>query len=157
MDRNPRRVVPWWYVVFYAVSTLAESQVSPNRGSGAANVKTPPVGTYGGIHPRLSALQQQRQSAELSGQPRPVVVKCHPDSMEIVVQADLFDSVLKVDGEHLRLGSNFVSEDDECGAVPSGDDEFTLLTWLTGCGTERSVSTLVFPGCTSLLLTKFSC
>lgn len=150
MARNPRPVVPWWFIVFCSVSTLAGSQLSYNRGSSATELKTP-VGTYGRIQPQ----QQQQKSTELSELPRRVAVKCHPDTMEVVVPADLFSTGLELDGEHLRLGSNFWTEDGDCGAVPSGEDEFTLLTWLTGCGTELSVSTFFLLGDTSLLWLNF--
>ncbi|KAM6918224.1 zona pellucida sperm-binding protein 3-like [Xenentodon cancila] len=136
MDRNPRRVVPWWLIVCYSVLALAEDPLLYNRGLSVANFTTL-LRPSGVVQPRLSEVQQQ-QSSELDEQPRPVVVRCHPDSMELVVQADLFDTGLGVDGGHLRLGSNSLSEDGECGAVPSGEDEFTILTQLTDCGTKLS-------------------
>ena len=60
------------------------------------------------------------------------------------MQANLIDTDLKVDGEHLRLGLNSLREGGECGAVQSGEEEFTILTWLTECGTKLSVSTTSF-------------
>ncbi|KAM4552551.1 zona pellucida sperm-binding protein 3-like [Odontesthes bonariensis] len=136
MDCNLRQMVSWWIVVSYSVFTLTEPRLVDNRGSSTPNVQTP-VRTHGTSQNGLSAVQQQ-QSAEFYVRPRPVVVKCYPDSMEIVVQADLFDTGLKVDGEHLRLGLNSLREGSECGAVQSGEEEFTILTWLTGCGTKLS-------------------
>ncbi|XP_061588220.1 zona pellucida sperm-binding protein 3-like [Cololabis saira] len=137
MDCNPQRVVAWWLVVFYSVSTLAESRLFYNQASNVVDFFKPPAGTSGRVPARLSAVQQQA-SSQLDERPRPIVVRCHPDSMEIVVQADLFDTGLQVDGEHLRLGSNFLSKDGECGAVPSGEDDFTIVTQLTDCGTKLS-------------------
>lgn len=78
------------------------------------------------------------QPEELSA--RPVVVRCHPDSMEVVVQADMFSTGLKVDGRHLRLGSDLVGGGSACGALPSGEDQFTVRAPLMECGTQLSVS-----------------
>ncbi|XP_026229444.1 zona pellucida sperm-binding protein 3-like [Anabas testudineus] len=69
---------------------------------------------------------------------RPVVVRCHPDSMEVVVQADMFSTGLKVDGRHLRLGSDLVGGGSACGALPSGEDQFTVRAPLMECGTQLS-------------------
>lgn len=81
-----------------------------------------------------------QQSAPAHAPPRPVVVNCHPDSMRVVVQADMFDTGLQVDARHLRLGSGSVSEGSECGAVSSGEAEFTIQAFLQDCGTKLSVS-----------------
>uniref|UniRef100_A0A8C6U520 Zona pellucida sperm-binding protein 3 n=1 Tax=Neogobius melanostomus TaxID=47308 RepID=A0A8C6U520_9GOBI len=67
--------------------------------------------------------------------PRPVVVKCHPESWEIVVQADLFSTGLMVDGRHLRLGVEQRRDPSACRAVPSGPTQFTVQAQLTDCGT----------------------
>ncbi|XP_028283288.1 zona pellucida sperm-binding protein 3-like [Parambassis ranga] len=56
--------------------------------------------------------------------------------MEIVVQADMFDTGIRVDGRSLRLGSN--SEGIECRSVPSGGTEFTIQAQLMDCGTKLS-------------------
>lgn len=82
--------------------------------------------------------------------PRPIVVKCHPDSMEVVLQADMFNTGLEVHGRHLRLGSDFLSEGSACGAFPSGEAEFTIKAQLTDCGTKLSVSVVL--GCAARLL-----
>ncbi|XP_072219966.1 zona pellucida sperm-binding protein 3-like [Leuresthes tenuis] len=136
MDCNLRRIVSWWIVVSYSVFTFTEPLLADSRSSRTTNVQTP-ARTYRTIQKRQST-DEQHQSAELNGRPRPIVVKCHPDSMEIVVQANLFDTDLKVDGEHLRLGWNSLREGSECGAVQSGEEEFTILTWLSECGTKLS-------------------
>uniref|UniRef100_A0A8C6TXM8 Zona pellucida sperm-binding protein 3 n=1 Tax=Neogobius melanostomus TaxID=47308 RepID=A0A8C6TXM8_9GOBI len=69
--------------------------------------------------------------------PRPVVVKCHPESWEIVVQADLFSTGLMVDGRHLRLGVEQRRDPSACRAVPSGPTQFTVQAQLTDCGTVK--------------------
>ncbi|KAM4727990.1 zona pellucida sperm-binding protein 3-like [Anableps anableps] len=136
MDPNLRRVVFRWLIVFYLLSTFTEGRL--DYSSRATNPQAL-VRVYGEVQPQLSAIKQQQQhSAELSVRPRPVVVKCHPDSMEVVVQADMFDTGLKVDGEHLQLGSNSPKEGAECGAVQSREEEFTILALLTDCGTKLS-------------------
>ena len=60
--------------------------------------------------------------------------------MEVVVQADLFDTGLHVDGRHLRLGSDTAAEYSACSAAPSGEAEFTIRAQLMDCGTKLSVS-----------------
>ncbi|KAM9718630.1 zona pellucida sperm-binding protein 3-like [Menidia menidia] len=129
MDCNLRRVVSWWIVIFHSAFTLTEARL--HRGF------QNPVRAHDKIQPRLSPLER-KQRVELEARPRPVAVRCLPGSMEVVVRADLFESGLRVDGAHLRLGLNPPSDGGECGAVPSGEDEFTLLTWLTECGTKLS-------------------
>ncbi|MEQ2193306.1 hypothetical protein XENOCAPTIV_000012 [Xenoophorus captivus] len=134
MDRNLRRIVSWLLIVFFSLSTVTKGRLDYSRGSRAINPQAL-VRAYGGVQPQLSAMKQQ-QSAELSVRPRPVVVKCLPDFMEVVVQADMFDAGLNVDVAHLQLGSNSPSEGTECGAVQLGEEEFTILARLTDCGTK---------------------
>ena len=55
------------------------------------------------------------------------------------MQADMFDSGLQVDGRHLRLGSDSVTVGGACGAVPSGEEEFTIRVQLNNCGTKLFV------------------
>lgn len=71
--------------------------------------------------------------------PPAVVVTCHADSMELLVQADLFHRGLQVDARHLRLGPR-VRGDSACVATPSGEAQFTIWAPLTDCGLTRSVS-----------------
>ncbi|KAM9349935.1 uncharacterized protein ABDE67_009653 [Symphorus nematophorus] len=124
----------WWIVFLVSLSTLTESRLVYSRVSSAANTHIPTSRTHDNIRPPSTAAVKQQQSAR----PRPVVVHCHPDSMEVVVQADVFDRGLQVDSRHLRLGSGSVSEGSACGAVPSGEEELTLRTNLMECGTKLS-------------------
>ncbi|XP_044222864.1 zona pellucida sperm-binding protein 3-like [Thunnus albacares] len=129
MDRNLQRTSAWWIIVLLTVSTLIESSLVYSRGpSSAANPHLP----------SRTIQPQRQQSAEFSTRPRPVLVKCHPDSMEVVVQADIFNTGLVLDGNHLRLGSDSVREGSACIAVPSGEAEFTIHAHLTDCGTKLS-------------------
>ncbi|XP_047445652.1 zona pellucida sperm-binding protein 3-like [Mugil cephalus] len=136
MDRGLQRLLPWCFIVFFSVPTLAESRLVYNRGP-AIDSQYDLLAIY---HEYRQPAVKQQQSAELGVQPRPVVVKCHPDSMEVVVQADMFDTGLRVDGRHLRLGLGAVSEGSDCGAVPSGEEEFTIHVWLVDCGSKLSPS-----------------
>ncbi|CAB1454580.1 unnamed protein product [Pleuronectes platessa] len=118
----------WWIiiVVLLSVCTLTQSQLVQN---------TSPTWTPSYTQQQQ---QQQQQSPELGARPRPVVLRCHPDSMEVVVQADLFDTGLQVDGRHLRLGSDPAAEYSACSAAPSGEAEFTIWAHLMDCGTKLS-------------------
>ncbi|XP_071347982.1 zona pellucida sperm-binding protein 3-like [Trachinotus anak] len=136
MDRNLQRTCSWWITALIFVSTVAESRSVYSRGSSAADSHGP-TRTHGNIRPRASAVTQ-RQSEEPGVRPRPVLVQCHPDSMEVVVQADMFDTGLEVDGTYLRLGSETVAEETACRAVPSGAAEFTIRSHLRDCGTALS-------------------
>lgn len=62
--------------------------------------------------------------------------------MEVVVQADLFDSGLKVDARHLRLGSDPPAEGSACRVARSTHAEFTFLSQLMDCGIQLSVNFL---------------
>nr|XP_019960496.1 PREDICTED: zona pellucida sperm-binding protein 3-like [Paralichthys olivaceus] len=121
---------PWWIIVLISVSMLAESQLVHNNLS--------PTWSHSYTRPAVSAAQQQQHSPELGARPRPVVVRCHPDSMEVVVQADLFDTGLQVDGRHLRLGSDPATEYSACSAAQSGEAEFTIRAHLMDCGIKLS-------------------
>lgn len=90
------------------------------------------------------AAEHQQLSADPRARPRPVVVKCHPDSMEVVVQADVFNTGVQVEGKYLRLGAGAAAEGSACSAVPSGEAEFTIWAHLMDCGITLSVSIIVF-------------
>nr|XP_015812463.2 zona pellucida sperm-binding protein 3 [Nothobranchius furzeri] len=138
MARNLPRIVFYWTLAFYSVSTLTEDRLTDSRSSGAANLQTR-LRMRGEVpQPRLSATIHQESSVEHGGHTRAVLVKCHPDSMEVVVQADLFETGLEVDGGHLRLGSDSPGQGTQCGAFQSGEGEFTILVGLTECGTKLS-------------------
>uniref|UniRef100_A0A8C7YCW1 Zona pellucida sperm-binding protein 3 n=1 Tax=Oryzias sinensis TaxID=183150 RepID=A0A8C7YCW1_9TELE len=136
MDCNLRLAVSCWIMVFSWVSPLTESRQTNSRGSTERHFQ-PPVGTHGGLQPRLYSVKQQ-PAPEVPEQHRPVTVICHPDSMEVVVKADMFETGLNVDGGHLRLGSNTLGAGGECGAVQKGEDEFTIWALLSDCGTKLS-------------------
>ncbi|XP_076601813.1 zona pellucida sperm-binding protein 3-like [Chaetodon auriga] len=136
MDRDLKRTIFLWIIVLISFHTLTEGRLVYGRGSSATNAHIPSR-THVNIQPPLAAVKQQH-SPELSARPRPVVVNCHPDSMEVVVQADMFDRGLQVDGRHLRLGSDTLTAGSACGAVPSGEAEYTIQVHLMDCGTKLS-------------------
>ncbi|XP_070701667.1 zona pellucida sperm-binding protein 3-like [Pempheris klunzingeri] len=135
MDPNLQKTSLWWIFVLISVSTLSESRLVHSRGPGAANPHIPGR-TPGNIQPHMK--RQEGAQLGVRPRPRPVVVHCRPDSMEVVVQADMFDAGLQVDGRHLRLGPDSVREGSACGAVPSGEAEFTIHAHLMDCGTKLS-------------------
>ncbi|XP_033827584.2 zona pellucida sperm-binding protein 3-like [Periophthalmus magnuspinnatus] len=63
-----------------------------------------------------------------------VTVSCHPDSLEIVIQADLFGVGSSVKGSDLRLG---VDKDEQCKAVVSSNDEYRITAGLLDCGNQH--------------------
>lgn len=120
--------------VLFAVFTLTESRryhlVSSSRGGAQKqSVPLPPAGS-------------QVPSQQVEDQPKAVLVKCHSDAMELVLQADLFKTGLPVEPAHLRLGSDPAGVSGACRARPIGDGEsLTISADLLDCGTRRSVST----------------
>ncbi|KAK9539194.1 hypothetical protein VZT92_004316 [Zoarces viviparus] len=134
MDCNVSR---WWLIVLLSVSTLTEVRLVSSGGSSVQRKSNILSRSRGYFQPQLTAGERQ-QSAGLSARPRPIVVNCLPDTMRVVVQADMFDTGLQVDVGHLRLGSDLVSEGSACGAVPSGEAEFTIQASLRDCGAELS-------------------
>lgn len=138
MDRNPQCNPLWYIIILVSLCTHTGSRLVYYQGSGAGS-QHPPSRTHGYVQPA----GKQRQSAEPSVRPRPVVVHCHPDSMEVVVRADMFDSGLEVDAGHLRLGSGPPREGGACRAEQSGEAQFTIRANLTDCGIQLSVNFLI--------------
>ncbi|KAK2822377.1 hypothetical protein Q5P01_022442 [Channa striata] len=128
MGRDWRKASAWW-IIALIISAFTAQLVSGGTNS--------PRGTFGKIRTEASPVRQL-EPAGLSARPRPVVVRCNPDSMEVVVQADMFGSGLEVDSRHLRLGSHSDVEGVACGAFPSGEAEFTIRAPLMDCGSKRS-------------------
>ncbi|KAL7386031.1 hypothetical protein ABVT39_003124 [Epinephelus coioides] len=140
MDHKLQKTSFWWIVILISLCTLTDSRVVYSQGPSATLNSHIPSRTHGSTQPQVTEVQQQH-SAGLGVRPRPVVVSCLPDSMRVVVQADMFDTGIQVDGGHLRLGSDPVREGSGCRAVPSGEAEFTIQAHLTDCGTKLSSTT----------------
>ncbi|KAM6913361.1 zona pellucida sperm-binding protein 3-like [Lycodopsis pacificus] len=77
---------------------------------------------------------QQKAPAEEPEQVNTVRLTCHPDSLEIIIKADLFGVGFPVNGDELRLG---VEHDDYCRATTSSGDEYRILVGLMDCGTKH--------------------
>lgn len=80
---------------------------------------------------------QQKAPAGEREQVNTVGVTCHPDSLEIVIKADMFGVGAPVDGDELRLG---VEHSDFCRATASSADEYRIIVGLMDCGTKHWVT-----------------
>ncbi|XP_070786317.1 zona pellucida sperm-binding protein 3-like [Enoplosus armatus] len=67
------------------------------------------------------------------------VVKCHEDSVEVVMKAHLFDPRLPVQPKHLRLGPVGAAQH-HCSAKVSGNEEYIIRAPLTDCGSKVMVT-----------------
>lgn len=137
MDRNPQCITPWCFIVLVSLCTHVEGRFVHQKSSSQGGLHSSSM-----THSRVPPPGKQRQSAEPPPRTHPVVVHCQPDTMEVVVQADLFDNGLKVDARHLRLGSDPPAEGSPCRAAPSAEAQFTFRSHLMDCGIQLSVSVL---------------
>ncbi|KAM9785010.1 zona pellucida sperm-binding protein 3-like isoform 2-T2 [Syngnathus typhle] len=64
-----------------------------------------------------------------------VRVTCRPDSLEILIQADLFGAGMPVRSSEVRLGTA-ERENTRCGAAPFSDQEYKIVVGLLDCGTK---------------------
>lgn len=125
--------MPKTLAIFMLLSTVTKSQVLYNHD--------------GAKHPHMTkqdhevgAHVNEQQTGAPSDYLRPVVVRCHPDSMQVIVQADMFNTGLNVDTRHLRLGMEDLPKKEgpsPCRAVLSGPNEYTIHAHLMDCGTVK--------------------
>ncbi|XP_062410640.1 zona pellucida sperm-binding protein 3-like [Sardina pilchardus] len=66
-----------------------------------------------------------------------IKVICHPDYMEIQMDADLLGIGVPADVEDIRLGK---SDQEACRAIPSESGKFVIAAALTDCGTEHVIT-----------------
>ncbi|XP_056262911.1 zona pellucida sperm-binding protein 3-like [Pseudoliparis swirei] len=98
-------------------------------------------------HPQFTRSSQHalqtKDPSEEQEQVNTVRVTCHPDSLEIIIQADMFEVGAPVNGDELRLG---VELNDYCRATSSSEDEYRILVGLVDCGTKQKMTedTLVY-------------
>ncbi|KAM4530096.1 zona pellucida sperm-binding protein 3-like [Odontesthes bonariensis] len=78
--------------------------------------------------------QDVSQQQEEREQVNTVSVLCHPDSLEVVISADMFAIGAPVDSHELRLG---VEHDDFCTSTASSIDEYRIHVGLGDCGTKH--------------------
>lgn len=134
MEPSPQSFPSRWLVLVILVFTRTDRLRASDRGPN---------------DPRVRSAAPPGHAQPLSDPPDPppaVVVRCHADSMELLVQADLFHSGLQVDGAHLHLGTRPAAEGRACTATPSGGALFTLRAPLLGCGMRRSVRIVALAG-----------
>ncbi|KAI4798617.1 hypothetical protein KUCAC02_020611 [Chaenocephalus aceratus] len=86
----------------------------------------------------LGQQQQQKSPAAAPQQVNTVRVTCHPDSLEIVIKADMFAVGAPVDGDELRLGVE--TNNQYCRATASSADEYSISVGLVECGTRHWVT-----------------
>uniref|UniRef100_A0A8C6U669 Zona pellucida sperm-binding protein 3 n=1 Tax=Neogobius melanostomus TaxID=47308 RepID=A0A8C6U669_9GOBI len=72
---------------------------------------------------------------EERGQINSVAVSCSPDSLEIVIQADLFGVGAPVRSSDVRLGVD--NDDERCRATESSSEEHRITVGLLDCGTKH--------------------
>ena len=85
-----------------------------------------------------TAQQQQKAPAEERERVNTVRVTCHPDSMEILIKADMFGVGAPVNANELRLG---VEHNDFCrAAAASSGNEYRIIVGLLDCGTKHWVT-----------------
>lgn len=92
-----------------------------------------PQDTKAAVHEELKA------PAEGGERVNTVRVTCHPDSLEIIIKADMFGVGAPVGGDELRLG---VEHNDFCRATASSGDEYRIIVGLVDCGTKHWVTGL---------------
>ncbi|XP_075994907.1 zona pellucida sperm-binding protein 3-like [Genypterus blacodes] len=78
--------------------------------------------------------EQQHTAVDERQQVNTVGVICHPDSVEVVIEADLFGIGAPVNPQELRLG---VEYSDFCRAAASSEDVFRIIAGLQDCGTKH--------------------
>ncbi|XP_061555925.1 zona pellucida sperm-binding protein 3-like isoform X2 [Phycodurus eques] len=79
-------------------------------------------------NPKQQVPAEQRQPLNT------VRVTCHPDSLEILIQADLFGVGSPVHSYEVRLGVEH--NEGFCSAAPSSAHEYRILVGLLDCGTK---------------------
>ncbi|XP_044037913.1 zona pellucida sperm-binding protein 3-like isoform X2 [Siniperca chuatsi] len=81
-----------------------------------------------------TAHQQQKAPAEEGKQVNTIKVICHPDSLEIVIKADMFGVGAPVNKDEIRLG---VEHNDYCRATAFSEEEYRIIVGLGDCGTKH--------------------
>ncbi|KAM4534564.1 zona pellucida sperm-binding protein 3-like [Fundulus diaphanus] len=78
-----------------------------------------------------SMAQQEQQEPEPVNT---VAVICHPDSLEVVITADMFAVGAPVDSQELRLG---VEDNEFCRPTATSAEEYRIVVGLDSCGTKH--------------------
>ncbi|KAM6905331.1 zona pellucida sperm-binding protein 3-like [Xenentodon cancila] len=97
------------------------------------SLQIPQPQSHSSLH-SVAQQQQQQQQEEARELVNTVTVICHPDSVEIIIRADLFAVGAPVDSHELQLG---VEPKDFCRAAPLSGDEYSIHVGLEDCGTKH--------------------
>ncbi|XP_031418257.1 zona pellucida sperm-binding protein 3-like isoform X1 [Clupea harengus] len=89
--------------------------------------------------PAPSKHQVTKDETERRPETETVRVTCHPDYMEIEIDADLLELGFPVDVEDVRLGKSEQSGE-ACKAVHTEPEKYMIAAALTDCGTEHSIT-----------------
>lgn len=90
-------------------------------------------------HQKLAAKHEvQEVEPEVAERLKTVRVICHPDSLEVVIQADMFGIGAPVNAFELQLG---VDDRDYCRATEYSTEEYKIVVGLMDCGTKHWVKT----------------
>lgn len=124
-----------WFRINLLVGFLTLSA----RSSFAFPPKQPPQHALlpGAQDAKPAVHQHQTAPADERERVNTVRLTCHPDSLEIVIKADMFGVGIPVQGDELRLG---VERSDFCRAAASSGDEYRIIAGLVDCGTKHWVS-----------------
>ncbi|XP_059914466.1 zona pellucida sperm-binding protein 3-like [Gadus macrocephalus] len=126
----------WLVGLSLLISALTESQFAMRYGSSKQSSPLPRRFELNKIPPKWRPTPVAPPKTETVTRPSSVyhgiAVKCHADSMEVVVRADLFNTGLFLEAQHLHLGSN------DCTAFPSAEAELTIHFNLMECGMKLS-------------------
>uniref|UniRef100_A0A3Q4GTW5 Zona pellucida sperm-binding protein 3 n=1 Tax=Neolamprologus brichardi TaxID=32507 RepID=A0A3Q4GTW5_NEOBR len=95
--------------------------------------RAPRPWSHGHTHSAHSAHQEQREREHVNT----VGVICHPDSLEVVIKADMFAIGAPVNSDDLRLG---VEDSDDCRAAAASKDEYRIHAGLADCGTKHMMN-----------------
>lgn len=90
-----------------------------------------------GPQDKATVHEELKAPAEGGERVNTVRVTCHPDSLEIIIKADMFGVGAPVRGDELRLG---VEHNDFCSATASSGDEYIIIVGLVDCGTKHWVT-----------------
>lgn len=118
--------------LFVSGLCVQSSLVFPPPPPHAFFQRAPRPWSHGRTH---SAHQQQKEREHVNT----VGVICHPDSLEVVIKADMFAIGAPVNSGDLRLG---VEDSVDCRAAAASEDEYRIHAGLSDCGTKHWVTYL---------------
>lgn len=124
----------FWTNLFVGLLTLSVtlSFTFPPKG---------PVPYFRPQRPLGPAVQEPQKAPAVEAERLNTVrVTCHPDSLEILIQADMFGVGAPVNAYELRLG---VEDHDYCRATASSEDEYRIVVDLMDCGTKHWVNIVI--------------